>query len=333
MSSHTLLSICIVSFNVRSYLERCLNSVYRTGAELEPEVLVVDNGSVDGSVEMVRERFPRVRLFTRDKNLGFAAANNVALREAGGDYLLLLNPDTECLPGSLQTLVKHLESRPECGIVGPLLLNEDDTPQNGLRRFPTPGVVFARNTFFKHLPFLRRKIDRYHMRHVNLEESRSVDQVSGAAMMFRRDTFEKVGLLDENFFIFFEEVDYCRRVREQGLDVYYLTDARIYHFGGKSRDGIKAEARWLHLESQFKYLRKVMSPGAFKVFNLFFKGAFLLSNALSAVGNILTRMIYRVRIAVNPEFRYSRKYRAQESRARFLRYLFLKKLKIFLFRV
>jgi len=333
LKSKVHLSICIVSYNVREYLEKCLVSVYQTLGDLNAEVLLVDNASKDGSLEMVKERFPQVRTFPQEKNLGFAAANNVALEASEGQYLILLNPDTECRENSLSELIAYLEQHPDCGIVGPKLLNEDGSIQNGLRQFPSPLTVFARHTLLKRLPFFTHRIDQFHMRHFNLKNSADVDQVSGAAMMFSRVTMEKIGMLDESFFIFFEEVDYCRRARNLGLKVHYHTACEIVHFGGKSRDQINSKARIIYMESQLKYLRKHVPKMRFVFFIFFFKLFFCISSFINCILDIPVSLVYRIVLKMKPEFRDSKKYRGFRSKSHFRRFFLFQNLPRFLFKM
>lgn len=274
------LSVIIVSYNVKDYLKKCLISIDQHAGDIQHEILIVDNHSHDDSCNMINNEFPHVQLFSLNENIGFAAANNVALQKCKGKFILFLNPDTVLREKSLHILMDYLTKNNKCGIIGPKLLNKDGTIQNGLRQFPTLLMALSRHTLLKYIPYCKYIIKKYHMRHFNLNQNASVDQVSGAAMMIRHDIFKKTGLFDEQFFIFFEEVDYCRRIKNMELDVYYNTNATIYHFGGKSRDQVNFNAIYFHLESMLKYLKKHNPKTVFILFIFIFKLLYLLSSGI-----------------------------------------------------
>ena len=325
------LSICIVSYNVRDYLRECLDSIFKYPAgNLKLEVIVVDNGSKDDSADMVKESFPSAKIFPLGLNRGFSAANNVALKEATGDYLLLLNPDTKLSPNCLHVLVDYLKSHPECGIVGPKLLNGDGSLQNGLRKFPTTQSVFIRNTPLKHLKVFKRKIREYHMRDFDLSKSGFVDQVSGAAMMFSKKTFQKLGFLDERFYIYFEEVDYCRRAVDLGLKVFYNTEAEIIHYGGKSSVQLSGKIKYIHMESQYKYLRKHFKLWNNHLFLFLIKSVYLTVMLAELVLDIVFVPLIRLILFLFPAARKSKKLLHKLSKADFRLYFFSKKLFVFL---
>ncbi len=235
MGGERILSVCIVNWNTREHLARALESLTCGGLE-HPEVIVVDNSSQDGSAAMVKERFPGVRLLENQENLGFSHANNQALRAAQGKYLLLLNPDCIVQADALRRLVEFLEATPEAGVVGPRLLNADGSLQFSCRRFPSFGAGLFRNTPLGWL-FPRNRFSRgYLMTDWKHDAPRPVDWVSGAALCLRRRLLEEVGLLDEGFFMYCEDVDWCFRAQEKGWKIYYLPTAVITHLIGRSSD-------------------------------------------------------------------------------------------------
>jgi len=276
------LAVIIVSWNVRELLEACLASVYQSleRSNLGGEVWVVDNASADGSAEMVRERFPQAHLLTNKTNVGFAAANNQALREMGFPnsqiprYVLLLNPDTEVLGDALGAMVEYMDAHPDVGALGPMLLNPDGSVQSSRRRFPTLATAFFESTWLQgYAP--RRLLERYYVLDRPDDAVQDVDWVTGAAVMARREAIEQVGLLDEGFFMYSEELDWCRRFREAGWRVVYLPAAQIVHHVGKSSEQVVA-ARHIHFQtSKVRYFRKYHGSPAAEALRLFLLGNYV----------------------------------------------------------
>jgi GT2 family glycosyltransferase len=286
------LSIVIVSWNVRGLLRRCLESIYRskvdsggehtlsadgradTGgradAGLTLQVIVVDNASSDGSVKMIQDDFPDVQLVVNRENRGFPAANNQGITMAGGRYVLLLNPDTEIVGNTLTELVAFADQHPDVGLVGPQLLDPDGAVQPSRRRFPTLATAFVESTWFQPAVTslrscavaglltapLHRVLERYYVSDHPDDALQDVDWVTGAAMLARREAIGDVGLMDESFFMYSEELDWCRRFREAGWRVVYLPAAQIVHHMGKSSEQVVA-ARHIHFQtSKVRYFRK-----------------------------------------------------------------------------
>ncbi len=234
-----LLSIIIVNWNVKDLLEKCLTSIYRSvnssGNKKDSsfEVFVVDNGSKDESVEMVQKEFPQVKLIINKENLGFAKANNQAIKQTQSEFILLLNPDTEILQkSSLFKMIDFMKAHPDCGIAGCKLLNTDRTLQLSIRRFPTliSQIIILTKTpnFF---PWL---VKEYLGFNNNYQKIQKVDQVMGSFFMIRKKVIEQIGLLDENFWAWFEEVDFCKRAKNIGWKVYYTPEIEIIHHKGQS---------------------------------------------------------------------------------------------------
>jgi hypothetical protein len=228
-------TVIIVNYNVRQFLENALVSVRRASQGLSVEILVVDNASTDGSVEMIREKFPEVHLIENPSNLGFAKANNMALRLAKGNYFLLLNPDTILQEDTLVVMKGFFEDHPDAGLAGCKILNPDGTFQLSCRRgFPTPWVAFTKIFGLSSLFPRSRYFGRYNLTFLSPDETYTVDAVSGSFMMFRRSVLEDVGVLDESFFMYGEDLDYCYRVQKAGMGVYYVHSTKIVHFKGES---------------------------------------------------------------------------------------------------
>lgn len=272
------LSVIIVNWNVRDLLRRCLQSVLANPPTCRREIIVVDNGSSDGSAEMVRTEFPQVRLIAHPDNRGFTAANNQGMAMARGRYVLLLNPDTEVVGTALMTMTAFADAHPDVGIVGPQLLNPDGSVQSSRRRFPTLATALFESTWLQ--PYApRRLLEHYYVLDRPDDRVQDVDWVTGAALMARREAVEQVGPLDEGFFMYSEELDWCRRFREAGWRVAYLPTARIVHYIGKSSEQV-LPARHIHFQtSKVRYFRKYYGPVVAEMLRLF-----LLANYLWQLG-------------------------------------------------
>ena len=230
------LSVCIVSWNTRQDLEQALASLPEAAAGLDYEVIVVDNGSHDGSPALVRQRFPQVQLIGNPGNLGFAAANNQALARSKGDFLLLLNPDTVARGQALHRLVEFMRAHPGCAVAGAKLLNADGSLQYSCRRFPRLMTGFFRKTPLGRLLPHNRYNQLYLMTDWDHASPREVDWVSGAAAIISRRALKDVGPLDEGYYMYCEDVDWCWRARQRGWQVCYVPDAVITHYIGRSSD-------------------------------------------------------------------------------------------------
>jgi GT2 family glycosyltransferase len=248
------LSIVIVSWNVRDLLRQCLHSVL----DLQTcalEVIVVDNVSADGTVEMVQAEFPSVHLIANTENRGFPAANNQGLALAQGRYTMILNPDTKAVGDALATMVAYADANPDVGVVGPQLLNGDGSVQSSRRRFPTLATALFESTWLQaYAP--RRLLERYHFQDRPDDATLDVDWVMGAALMARREAIAQVGSMDEGFFMYSEELDWCKRFKDASWRVVYLPTAQIVHYGGKSSDQV-VTSRHIHFQaSKVYYFRK-----------------------------------------------------------------------------
>jgi N-acetylglucosaminyl-diphospho-decaprenol L-rhamnosyltransferase len=227
----TDLSVIVVNWNTCELLGACLRSVETARQDLAVDVLVVDNGSTDGSVELVRKSFPADELIANASNRGYAAANNQAIERARGRYLLLLNSDAEVETAALRTLVAYADDHPEAGVIGPKLLNPDGTLQPSGGRFPTPASTVASLLGLNRLTGQPR-----YGTGRDYSVPAEVDEVSGAAMLIRREVIDRVGGLDEGFAWGYEDVDYCLRARRAGWRVHYVPDAHVmHHWGGTQR--------------------------------------------------------------------------------------------------
>jgi hypothetical protein len=244
------MSVIIVSWNTADLLEKCLRSLERH--EPPPgEILVVDNASSDGSADGVRRQFPRVTLLPQSVNLGYVRANNLALPATQGRYLLLLNPDTEVLPGALESLATFLEGHPRAGIAGPPLWNPDGSHQPSVQLAPTLRTEFLRHTM------LHRVVPNRERREGVRRDTRPVEAITGAALCIRRECWEGIGPLDETIFMFYEDTDWCRRARDAGWEVWYVNGPGVLHHKGAASTGA-ARTRTLldSLRGSVQYFRK-----------------------------------------------------------------------------
>jgi len=229
------LSVVIVSYNVSSFLDQVLTTLKDSARDLDVEVFVTDNASSDNSVSMVREKHPWAKLIENEHNIGFAGGNNQALKKASGRFVLLLNPDTVLRHDTLKTMVRFLDEHPEAGIAGCKVLNPDGTLQLACRRgFPTPGVAFFKIVGLSDLFPGSRTFGGYNLTYLDPDSLTEVDAVSGSFMMIRKEALDKVGLLDETFFMYGEDLDICYRVKQAGWKIYYVPDTEIIHFKGES---------------------------------------------------------------------------------------------------
>ena len=250
------LSIIIVNWNVEELLDRCLASIY--AADLPPgnfEIIVVDSASQDDSVAMIREKYPAVRLLAQAENVGFTRGNNIGLAQAQGDFLLLLNPDTEVKRDVLDILLDYLAAHPAVGIVGPQTLNSDGSHQSTRRRFPTLMTGIFESTWLAAAAPARVERD-YRMLETDDEDILLVDWVQGSALMLRREVYQDIGGLDEAFVMYSEELDYCRRAKRAGWQVAYNGRAIITHHGGKSSEQVAAQTMIHFHTSKLRYFRK-----------------------------------------------------------------------------
>lgn len=258
------LSVIVVSYNTRDLLHRCLQHLKEGAEGLSLEILIVDNASRDGSVEMLEQDYPETRVIRSDINLGFAAANNRAMKLACGRYIVLLNSDAFLRPGALRGAIDHMDREPEVGLGGGRLLYEDDSWQPSARAFPSvlndflilSGLAsrFPRSRFF----------GRPESTWADPLEAMEVDWVPGAFSIIRPEALTRTGLFDEAFFLYYEEVDLCRRIRAQGYKVKYWPDVVIVHLGGASSKTIRgavlsyfgSQVTLWSLQSKFLYYRK-----------------------------------------------------------------------------
>ena len=275
------ISIIIVSFNTKDLLLGCLASLFETVKGISFEVWVVDNNSIDGTVEAAREKYPTIKLIENTKNLGFAAANNQAFSQMNGDYALLLNTDTVLSHGAVKELFVFMETNPEAGMACGQLLNLDGSKQNSIANFPTALTLLSNETFLrivlpKKFPSKRREY----------ESPLKIDSCIGACLMIRKKAMDDIGFFDERYFFFFEETDWAYRMKRGGWGVYFVPTAKIFHSQGKTV-GSNVDARTLFYKSRYLYFKK-WHPHSYPLFHSVIFLRLLANIILSLMGLMLT---------------------------------------------
>ena len=279
------LSIVILNWNVRDLLDRCLASLRSDHYALE--IIVVDNASHDDSVAMVRAKYPQAVLIANAENRGFTGGNNQGIAAAHGRYVLVLNPDTEVLGDALDRLVAYLDNHPDVGALGPQLLNPDRSIQSSRRRFPTLTTAFFESTWLQGLA-PRGILTHYYMDDVPSAHTHEVDWLNGACTVFRREVLDRVGVYDaQNFFMYSEELDLCRRVKEAGWKIVYLPEAQVIHYVGQSSDQAVAARHIYFQTSKVHYFRKWHGSLQANLLRVFLLGSYLWQIGLEGVKGLL----------------------------------------------
>ncbi|MCX7797887.1 MAG: glycosyltransferase [Melioribacter sp.] len=254
------LSIIIVNYNVKEFLLNLLDSIRKALNNLSVEIIVVDNASEDGSVDVIKEKFPEVKLIVNEKNIGFGAANNLALKIAKGKYFLLLNPDTILREDTLVKMIEFFDKHPECGIAGCKVLNPDGTLQLACRRgFPGPWTSFTKVMGLSKLFPKSRLFARYNLTYLDENQTYEVDAVSGAFMMLRREVYEKIGGFDSQFFMYGEDLDLCYRAQKANYKVFYVHSTEIIHYKGESTKRSKIDETKLFYDAMHLFVKKHFS--------------------------------------------------------------------------
>jgi len=293
------ISIVVVNWNTKDRLRQCLSSV-TTGHERQPQIIVVDNASSDGSAQMVREAFPRVTLIEAGANLGFAAANNMAIPHAAGEFVLFLNPDTSVKEGALARMAAFMRSHEQVGMVGPKMVHPDGRPYElGLQWFPTPFREFLRMLLLSknNTGFVKRLFP-----YQDPNVSGFVSKLYGGCLMVRRRVLDDVGLFDARFFMYWEDVDLCRRISEHGFRLYYDPQAEVVHWSGSaSRKKAANFAILTQCASCLKLMQKYYGRREAYEYRA---AVFLAATA---------RLLALTLMAVGPWLRHSRKLEYRES--------------------
>jgi len=264
------LSIIIVNWNTKDLLGNCLDSIAKNTDGISKEIFVVDNNSTDGSQVFVKENYPDVNLIKNTENLGFSKANNIALRKAAGKYILLLNSDTVVEPLAVSLMMDFLEKHPEAGMAGPKLLNTDGTVQLACRRsIPNPKVAFYRITGLSKILPNNKEFAKYNLTFKSTEELQEVEAISGACMMIKKKAMDEIGLLDEDFFMYGEDLDWCYRLGKKGWKIYYIPNARVIHRHRASSKKRRFKSIWNFYQAMYIFYKKHFSNKKNFIMNFF----------------------------------------------------------------
>ncbi len=276
------LSVIIVNWNTKGYLLACIKSI--SDREVKGwEIIVVDNDSMDGSEKEAKKAFPFIRLIQNRENLGFAKAVNQGLQKASGRYVLLLNPDAQVKNGAIGQLLSFMEANPDAGIAGAQLLNSDGSKQNSIANFPSLATELLNKSFLRRL-FPKK----FPGKERNYSEPIGVDSVIGACMMVRRRALDQVGILDEDYFLFLEETDWCYRMKKAGWKIYHVPQAEVDHFQGKSAEEVRKKARVEFYRSRYHFFRKNRGTWQWLVLLIGLLIKLMTEFVLTGAGNVFT---------------------------------------------
>ena len=254
------LSIIIVNYNVKEFLQNLLHSIDKASLNISHEIIIVDNASDDGSVELISEKFPSVKLIANTENLGFGKANNQALEIASGKYLLLINPDTIVSEDTLDKMIRFFEDNSEAGLAGCKILNPDGSLQLACRRsFPGPWTSFCKVTGLSTLFPKSKLFARYNLTYLDEDKTYEVDAISGSFMMMRKETYDKVGGFDEEFFMYGEDLDLCYRIQQAGFKVFYSHTTQIIHYKGESTKRSRLDETKVFYDAMHLFVKKHFS--------------------------------------------------------------------------
>jgi GT2 family glycosyltransferase len=262
------LSIIVVTHNSRRHVRDCLESIQRTSGGIDHEVIVVDNASQDGTQDIMRNEFPNVRLISNSENLGFARGNNQGIAQSKGRFILLLNPDTIVPPKTLATLLSEIKQSPETGLLGCRLLNADNSLQQSFGYEVSLWNEVLRKMFFNLWENHRFTPVGWVLRSLH-SRKREVAWVKGACMLSRRQALLDVKLMDETFFIYLEDADLCRRIRQSGWQVNYTPEAEVMHFGGGSVQSNRERSALEYRRSQLHYFKKHLGEKDLKILKIY----------------------------------------------------------------
>jgi O-antigen biosynthesis protein len=285
------LSIIIVNYNVEHFLEQCLFSVTRSAEGIDSEVFVVDNNSSDGSVEMVKRKFPLVKLIENKKNTGFSFANNQAIKLAKAEYILLLNPDTVVEEDTFKKIIDFMDTTPDAGGLGVQMIDgKGNFLPESKRGLPTPEVAFYKIFGLSSLFPKSRRFGKYHLTYLSKKETHQVDVLSGAFMLLRKKALDKTGLLDETFFMYGEDIDLSYRILKEGFKNYYFSDTKIIHYKGESTKKSSVNYVFVFYKAMIIFARKHFSREYANIFSILIH----LAVYLRASASILKRFFQKI---------------------------------------
>lgn len=291
-SSYLKLSVIIVSYNVKHFLEQCLYSVRAAVTDIDTEIFVVDNASVDGSVKMVREKFPEVVCIENEDNPGFARANNQAIKISTGEYILLLNPDTIVETDTFSKIVSFMDQHPDAGGLGVKMV--DGTGKflpESKRGLPTPGVAFCKVFGLSRLFPKSKLFNKYHLGYLDKEKIHEVEILAGAFMLMRKSVLDKVGLLDEAFFMYGEDIDLSYRITQAGYKNYYFPETRIIHYKGESTKKGSLNYVFVFYNAMIIFARKHYSAKNARLFSMLINMAIYFRAFLSIANRVFKNIL------------------------------------------
>jgi len=285
------ISFCIVNLNAKKYLVKCLRSIKKSTLSKPYEIIVVDNNSYDGSVDYIRLNYPSIRIIVLPRNEGYTKAMNIALQNSNGKYKVILNPDTELMFRSIDILLKQMQADDSIGIVGPKVINTDGSFQKSCRRgLARPGAVFS---YFLGLSFLfpnNQKFTGYHLNHLSENELNQVSGVSGSCMVLKQSVINSIGYLDERYFAYQEDSDYCLRAINDGWKIYYDPRGVVIHHGGVGgAHSVPLQAIFEWHRSYYRYYKKHFSNDYSVLFNVFYYFVMITKLIMTIIKNLIFR--------------------------------------------
>jgi GT2 family glycosyltransferase len=286
------LSIIIVNYNVKYFLEQCLHAAQKAALEVSSEIIVVDNDSVDGSCQMVEEKFPEIQLISNKQNLGFSKANNQAIRISKGEYILLLNPDTVVEEDSFLKIIGFMDNTPDAGGLGVKMIDGKGRflPESK-RGLPTPEVAFWKMFGFSGLFPHSKRFNRYHLGYLDKDQIHEVDVLAGAFMLLRRKTLDKVGFLDEDYFMYGEDIDLSFRIKLGGYKNYYFPETTIIHYKGESTKKGSINYVKVFYSAMIIFAKKHFSKGNARLYAILINLAIYFRAFISIAGQFLKTAI------------------------------------------
>lgn len=256
------ISFILLNYKQKGLVKQSIKGIYQCRILLPYEIIVIDNNSQDGTIEMLKNEFPEVNGVSMPKNIGFAAGNNAGIKISKGKYIVIMNPDTALTKNAIEDLVNFLKSHPKAGMVGPKLINPDGTIQYSCRRFPNFLIPVFRRTIIGKFPFSKKAIDAYLMKDWSHQDVKKVCWLFGALLVIKKEVLDQVGMFDENFFLYYEDLDLCRRFWERGYEVWYYPLTELVHYHQRlsaQKSGIFSifdKTTRIHISSGIKYFVK-----------------------------------------------------------------------------
>jgi GT2 family glycosyltransferase/lipopolysaccharide/colanic/teichoic acid biosynthesis glycosyltransferase len=286
------LSVIIVNYNVKEFLEQALVSIYKALRVVENyEIFVVDNASIDGSCQMIKKKFPEVKLIENSENLGFAKANNQAIKLSEGEYLLLINPDTLVQEDTFIKMLDFFEKHNETGMAGCKILNPDGSLQLACKRsFPTPWVALTKVSGLSRIFPKSRLFGKYNLTYLDSEKVAEVEAISGSFMMLRREVIEQVGRLDEDFFMYGEDLDWCYRIQQSGWKIHYVPTTQIIHYKGESSKHSDFDRLLVFYKAMLLFVRKHFRKKYFFLLEWFLVFGIVLRGSISFLTKFLRKI-------------------------------------------